>query len=66
MQINITTDDNVNFNEIAEFVKWALTNPAFLNDGEFEPRLIESENLCGKITKYRKSIRIIIMKKCRS
>lgn len=65
MQINITTDGNVSFDEVADFVSWVLKNQDFKTDKEFQPRVVMSDkfNLCGRVTKYRKSIRIIIMKK---
>lgn len=65
MQINITTDINVNYDDVADFVYWVLKNEEFKADKEFEPRVVMSDkfNLCGRVTKYRKSIRIVIMKK---
>lgn len=65
MQINITTDINVNYDDVADFVYWVLKNEEFKSDQEFRPRVVMSDkfNLCGRVTKYRKSIRIIIMKK---
>lgn len=65
MQINITTDINVNYDDVADLVYWVLKNEEFKADKEFKPRVVMSDksNLCGRVTKYRKSIRIVIMKK---